>query len=133
MTDGTTFEFNERCTVTPVTISDETTWSIEASDPSVSFGLVFSWKETYITGPGTHDANEGLFDLSTMVVREHPTDPTRISMSSAGEGTVVFEQIGYSPGSLIEGTFDDVRLDRDDLDDTVHILAVNGRFHCRVE
>lgn len=133
MTDGTTFEFNEPCRVSDLEMNDEVTWGIEAVNPAVPFGLVISWKETWITGPGTHDVSEGLMDLSTMVVREHPTDPTQIRMSGATDGTLVFEQIGYSSGDLIGGTFDNVRLDRDEPDDTVHILAVNGQFHCQVE
>jgi hypothetical protein len=133
MTDGTTFEFYERCDVSDLEMSGEVTWGIQAVDPSVPVGLVISWKETWITGPGTHDVNEGLMDLTTMVVREHPTDPSQIRMSGATDGTLVFEQVGYSSGSLIDGTFDNVRLDRDEPDDTVHILATSGEFHCRVE
>ena len=132
MTDGSSFEFHEACVVSQTTVSDESTWGLEAMDPTVPFGLVFFWKEEYITGPGSHDVNEGLMDMSTMVVREHPTDPSQIRMSGVSEGTIVFEQIGYDTGDLIEGTFDDIRLDRDETDDTVHIQVVDGSFHCRI-
>jgi hypothetical protein len=54
-------------------------------------------------------------------------------MSGASTGTVTFTQIDYTAGGLIEGTFADVRLDRDEPDDTVHIVFADGSFHCRVE
>ncbi len=133
LTDGQVIDFDQACNVTQADIMDESLWGIEAKDISVPIGLVFSWKESHVTGPGTHDASEGIGDFSVSVARQHPTDPSKVRISTAGDGRVTFSALDYAPGSAIDGTFDGIVMQRDEPDDQVHITADDGSFHCRVD
>ena len=129
---GDTFQFREPCTTTSVDFAGETSWSAEARDVARPFGFVLSWRESFVTGPGSFGPNEGVGDLDLFLVRAHPTEPGNVRASGVSEGQVVFEQVGYEPGDAIEGTFDGIVLDRNEPDDVVHIEADSGIFRCRV-
>lgn len=131
MTDSSTFRLEGQCNVRRDDSTGDILWSIEGVDTDRKFGVLISWKEAFLTNPGTYNANEGLLDLTTWILREHPTEPDQIRMSTVSSGTITFDTIGYGGGDILNGAFD-VTLDRDEPDDTVHITIQNGAFHCRV-
>ncbi|MBN2497058.1 MAG: hypothetical protein JXR96_20870 [Deltaproteobacteria bacterium] len=130
LTDGQEFDFAERCVVSSMDFEEKTYWGFEAKDMQRVFGLVFTWEESELGGPESFDLADSGLDV--MIVRPHPTEPGTIRMSGAQAGSVTFSQVGYTPGDRLEGSFDGLRLDRDEPDDTVHIAVDDGSFCCRV-
>jgi len=126
-------DFMETCTTTRMEFDGEVYWGLEAKDIGRPLGIVITWKQTFVPGPGSYPACSGLSDISTSIVRAHPTDPDSIRISTVGEGEIIFDQVGYTSGDPIAGTFGGVRMERDDPDDTIVITAEDGVFSCRVK
>lgn len=135
LTDGTRFELDRPCHVTgfgwttPEGVHTQW-WALQGHDPEVAVGVEIAWKDEYVTGPGTFEANEGDSDVMTSILRQDPDDPAETVGTSATGGTVTFDAVTNERGSVVEGSFD-VALDRDEPDDRVHI-AISGLFRCRI-
>jgi hypothetical protein len=128
LTDGTTFDFDEPC---EVSVSGDT-FTIGGTDAGRPFGIAATWSSTVVVEPGTFDAASGVQNVLMFIMREHPTDPEMIRISSVNSGSITIDTLGYESGDTISGTFDDVELIRDDPDDMVHIRLDDGTFTCTV-
>ena len=125
------FSFYEPCHLFSSEIDQETYWEIDAIKSKPPFGIYICWKESFITGPGTFQIEEGFQTLFILLMRAHPTEPGWNRYSEVDEGSVTFTQIGYQSGDIIEGSFDQLYLY--DWDAETHIEVDNGTFRCRVE
>jgi hypothetical protein len=128
LTDGTTFAFDEPC---EVSITGDTI-SIGGTDQGRPFGIAATWNSTVVLEPGTFDAATGVQNVLMFIMREHPTDPEMIRISSVNSGTITIDTLGYESGDVISGTFDDVVMMRDEPDDMVNIRLDDGSFSCTV-
>ena len=100
---------------------------------SVPFGIYIGWKESFITGPGTYQVDKGSLNLYIVLMRAHPTKPGWFRYTWLNEGSVTFTQVGYQSGDLIEGIFDQLLLESDTSDETIHIEVNEGVFRYRME
>ncbi len=127
LTDGTTFAFEESCEVS----SQGSVFGFEGVDRGMPFGILATWEQAAVAQPGTFDASNSGMALM-WVLRQHPTDASSVRISTVSSGTITFTAVGYESGDLIEGTFDDVILVRNDVDDMVNIRLDDGAFSCTV-
>ena len=131
-TSEDSFSFDERCNITSDEIDQDIRWAIEASDMSAPFfGIAISWKESFISGPGTFQVDEGDFNLLPVIGRADPTAPGWYIYYFIDEGIITFTQVGYQSGDIIEGTFDQFRVYDWELEENIEVD--NGTFRCRVE
>ena len=130
-TSEDSFSFDERCYLFSDKIDQETYWEIDAIDSSVPFGIYIYWKESFITGPGTFQVDDGgLSNLDIWIMRASPIEPGWFRYSEVDEGSVTFTQVGYQSGDIIEGSFDQLYIYDWDVD--THIEVNNGTFRCQV-
>jgi hypothetical protein len=127
LTDGTGIVFDESCQVS----SQENIFGFEGVDRAAPFGILATWDRTVVAQPGTFDASDSGMALM-WVLRQHPTDASSVRISTVSSGVITFTAVGYESGDLIEGTFDDVILVRNDVDDMVNIRLDDGTFTCIV-
>lgn len=130
-TSEDSFSFDERCHLVSGEIDEETYWEINAVDRSVPFGIYIGWKESFVTGPGTFQAESGFQSLYIWLMQEDPTDPGWYIYSEVDEGSVTFTQIGYQNGGIIEGSFDQLYLYEWGVETQIEVD--NGIFRCQVE
>lgn len=130
-TSEDSFNFDEPCYLFTGEIDDETYWEIDAIDRSVPFGIYIGWKESFVTSPGTFQAERGFQTLYIWLMRAHPSEPGWYRYSEIDEGSVTFTQVGYQSGDIIDGSFDQLYLY--DFDAETNIEVNNGTFRCRVE
>jgi hypothetical protein len=128
LTDGTTFRLDQRCLVS----NEINNWAIEGYDQERVFGAIATWDRSVVAQPGMFSADDLADSVLMFIVREHPTDPSMVRLSSVNSGSIVFTEIGYDSGDRIAGTFDDVQMMRDDPDDMVMIRLDDGAFECEV-
>lgn len=125
MTDGTPIAFHRPATGQIF----ETGVGVSAVDVTKPFGIGINYSKDFLTAPGTYSLkDEGLEDLSMYIVREHPTDPMKVRMSSVSEGSITFTKVGIKAGDVVEGTFENVRLVRDNEEEQVDIKLTTGEF-----
>jgi hypothetical protein len=125
LTDGSSFFFDQRARI--VIVSDDM-WEISALDEARTMSISIIWSRSFVTGPGTYDAGAGLDTLQMWIGRPHPFEPGEVRLSSVTSGQVTFDSVDYVPDHVLSGTFDNVLLERDDPDDTVHITLAAGSF-----
>jgi hypothetical protein len=130
-TSTDSFFFNEFCKISYYEIDQDKQWSIEAYDWNMPFMIGLIWNESFISGPGSFQAFEGYDELSTWIMRAHPTDPGWYSFYSVNEGIVTFTQVGYQSGDIIEGTFDQLRVYDWEADERIEVD--DGSFLFRVQ
>jgi len=105
-TSEDSFSFYEPCYLFSVVIDTETFWEIDAIDESMPFGIYIAWKESFITGPSTFQIENGIQNLSIVLMREDPFKTGWYLYTEVEEGSVTFTQVGYQSGDIIEGSFD---------------------------
>jgi hypothetical protein len=131
-TSEDSFSFDERCNIFSTESDQDIQWVIEASDMSVPFfGIAIGWEESFISGPGTFQVDEGDSNLVPVIGREHHTKLGWIRYYFVDEGIITFTQVGYQSGDIIEGTFDQFRVYDLGLEENIEVD--NGTFRCRVE
>ena len=129
-TSDNSFSFYERSTINYDEMDQEIIWVISANDPSVPFGISISWKESFISGPGSFQVGEDFPDFFMMIMKIHPTEPGVIIGYFVYEGIITFTQIGYQSGDIIEGTFDQLRVHESEVDE--YIEVDDGIFRSQV-
>jgi hypothetical protein len=125
LTDNSSFFFDQRAHI--VIVSDDI-WEISARDDERSISISIIWSRSFVTGPGTYDADAGLDELQMWIGRPHPFEPGEMRLSTVTSGQITFHSVDYVPDHVLSGTFDNVLLERTDPDDTVHITLAAGSF-----
>jgi hypothetical protein len=101
---------------------------IDGVDPDRMFGVEIVWNRATARTGVAYDTDV-LGVLSLHVVRPHD-DGLRVS--SAGEGTAEFTELGDAAGDTISGSFDDLVMMRDEPDDMITVTMTGGSFDCVV-
>jgi len=133
MTDGRVVHFDEVCTKKRADLNGEISWELDARDLDVPVGLIISWRETDIPEPGTYVTSARENDLTVKIVRVNPNDLNVLHISRADEAVIEFTRVGYSSGNTVEGTFDNILLERNEGTDIVHIHMTDGEFQFKVD
>jgi hypothetical protein len=74
--------------------------------------------------------NCGGVDSYAWFMRADPIEPGWYRYSELDEGSIIFFQVGYQSGDIIEGSFDQLQLYDWDADTLIEVS--NGTFCCRV-
>ena len=121
------FTFDEPCYIFSYEVDQDTRWDIYATDMDTPFGISISWKESFLSGPDSFQASD---EISISITRENPNPGYSMRISDVDEGNITFTQVGYQSGDIIEGTFDQLRLDEWDIEKNIEING--GVFRCKV-
>lgn len=102
--------------------------SITATDPVEPYTVSIHWSQAKVTGPGQHTPNVTGGAVQLYITRPHPTNPNKYRTSNTRYGTLTFSNLGKSKGDVTSGTFEGIRLIRDNPDDKIDLTLSEGTF-----
>jgi len=102
--------------------------SVTADDAVEPYTISIHWDSGKVTGPGSYTPNTVGGQVQLYITRPHPTDPKKYRTSNTRHGTLIFDKVGKAKGEVTSGTFDGIRLIRDNPDDKIDLTLSEGTF-----